>query len=124
LKWDSGWKVSEKAETVPCSAANLPCSHQSKSLADPKATTVVYMPTRTLSAFSAAAIAHGLDPATPAIAVVRATRPDERTIASTMAGLGPQLDQEAVTGPVIVLIGNVFAELLTVAESRAAVQGS
>jgi uroporphyrin-III C-methyltransferase/precorrin-2 dehydrogenase/sirohydrochlorin ferrochelatase len=102
----------------------LPADIDWNSLADPKATSVVYMPTRTLSAFAAAAIANGLDPATAAVAVVRATRPDERIIASTIAGLGPQLDREAVAGPVIVLIGRVFMELLAVAESRTAVQRS
>lgn len=90
----------------------LPTDIDWKSLADPKATTVVYMPTRTLSAFSAAAIVHGLDPATPAVAVIRATRPDERMIASTIAGLGPQLDRQDVPGPVIVMIGRVFTELM------------
>ena len=102
----------------------LPADIDWKSLADPRATSVVYMPTRTLVAFSTAAIAHGLDPATPAVAVVRATRPDERKIVSTIAGLGPRLDHEEVTGPVIVLVGRVFMELLeagtiTAADSRA-----
>ncbi len=101
----------------------LPADIDWNSLADPKATTVVYMPTRTLSAFSAAAIAHGLDPTTPAVAVVRATRPDERKIVSTIAGLGPQLDREEATGPAIVLIGRVFMELLAATESGTAAQG-
>ena len=48
------------------------------SLADPGATTAVYMPAKTLAAFSTAAIANGIDATTPAIAVANATRPDER----------------------------------------------
>jgi hypothetical protein len=41
------------------------------SLADPATTTAIYMPTRTLAALVTEAIAHGLDPATPAVAIAR-----------------------------------------------------
>jgi uroporphyrin-III C-methyltransferase/precorrin-2 dehydrogenase/sirohydrochlorin ferrochelatase len=81
-----------------------------KSLADPAVTTVVYMPTKTLSGLVAAAVAAGLDPATPAVAVERATRPDERVIAATIADLPARLAAETPSGPVIVLIGRVVAE--------------
>lgn len=96
----------------------LPADIDWKSLADPKATTVVYMPARTFASLASSAIVHGLDPATPAVAVVRATRPDETTIVSTIAELGPRLDREVVAGPVLVLIGAVFAELLPSMQSR------
>jgi uroporphyrin-III C-methyltransferase / precorrin-2 dehydrogenase / sirohydrochlorin ferrochelatase len=81
-----------------------------KSLADPAATTVVYMPVKTLPTLIAQACAAGLDPATPAVAVAHATRPEERTIAANIADLAALLAAEAPSGPVIVMIGSVFAQ--------------
>jgi uroporphyrin-III C-methyltransferase/precorrin-2 dehydrogenase/sirohydrochlorin ferrochelatase len=80
------------------------------SLADPAVTTIVYMPTKTLPELVAKALEAGLDPATPAIAVERATRTDERAIASSIAGLPARLAVEALPGPVVVMIGRVFGE--------------
>jgi uroporphyrin-III C-methyltransferase/precorrin-2 dehydrogenase/sirohydrochlorin ferrochelatase len=73
-------------------------------------TTIVYMPTKTLPELVAKALEAGLDPATPAIAVERATRTDERAIASSIAGLPARLAVEALPGPVVVMIGRVFGE--------------
>src|SRR5262249_30253241 len=53
----------------------LPRDIDWSSVADPTATTVVYMPARTLAEFAATGIANGLDPQTPAVAHVKATRP-------------------------------------------------
>ena len=80
------------------------------SLADPAVTTVVYMPMKTLPDLVANALAAGLDPATPAVAVARATRADERVIAGTIAALPERLAAEGPSGPVVVMIGRVFAE--------------
>jgi uroporphyrin-III C-methyltransferase/precorrin-2 dehydrogenase/sirohydrochlorin ferrochelatase len=88
----------------------LPDDIDWKSLADASATTAVYMPMKTLSGLVAKAIAAGLDPATPAIAVARATRPDEAIIAAPVAELPARLSAEAPSGPVLVLIGHVLAE--------------
>jgi uroporphyrin-III C-methyltransferase/precorrin-2 dehydrogenase/sirohydrochlorin ferrochelatase len=93
----------------------LPTDIDWASLADPKVTTVVYMPTRTFAELAAAAISHGLDPATPAVAVIRATRPDERRIAAPVGELSSRLD-EVKDGPVLVLIGQVLSGLLPAAE--------
>jgi uroporphyrin-III C-methyltransferase/precorrin-2 dehydrogenase/sirohydrochlorin ferrochelatase len=83
-------------------------------LADPMVTTVVYMPAKTLPALVARAIAAGLDVSTPAVAVARATRPDELVIADRIADLPARLAAEAQSGPIVVMIGRVFAELLAV----------
>jgi len=80
------------------------------SLADPTVTTVVYMPTKTLPNLVAKALAAGLDPATPAVAVARATRVDERVIAGSIAALPERLAAETPSGPVVVMIGRVFAD--------------
>jgi uroporphyrin-III C-methyltransferase/precorrin-2 dehydrogenase/sirohydrochlorin ferrochelatase len=88
----------------------LPNDIDWKSLADAAATTVVYMPVKTLPALVAKACAAGLDPATPAVAVAHATRAEERTIAGGIADLPALLAAEAPSGPVIVMIGSVFAD--------------
>jgi uroporphyrin-III C-methyltransferase / precorrin-2 dehydrogenase / sirohydrochlorin ferrochelatase len=87
----------------------LPADIDWASLADPAATTVVYMPTRTLAELAGRAIAAGLDPQTPAVAVERATRSDERVIAATVAELPMRLADAPPMGPVVVMIGRVFA---------------
>jgi uroporphyrin-III C-methyltransferase/precorrin-2 dehydrogenase/sirohydrochlorin ferrochelatase len=88
----------------------LPDDIDWNSLADASATTAVYMPLKTLPDLVKNALAAGLDPATPAIAVARATRPDEKIIAGTIAGLPELLAAQAPSGPVLVLIGHVLAE--------------
>ena len=80
------------------------------SLADPAVTTVVYMPTRTLPDLVAKALAAGLDPATPAVAVAHATRTDERVIGATIAELPALLSTDAPKGPIVLMIGRVFAD--------------
>ena len=87
----------------------LPADIDWASVADPAVTTVVYMPTKTLPELVANAVQAGLDPATPAVAVERATRADERVIAATIADLPARLAAEALSGPVIVMIGRTLA---------------
>jgi uroporphyrin-III C-methyltransferase/precorrin-2 dehydrogenase/sirohydrochlorin ferrochelatase len=91
------------------SDGRLPTDIDWTSIADPVATTIVYMPAKTLAAFAAAAIASGLDAATPAVAVINATRPDETVIRATIEDLPQRLAGAAAGGPVVVMIGRVFA---------------
>jgi len=93
----------------------LPADIDWPSIADPAATTVVYMPTKTLPELVARARAAGLDPQTPAVAVERATRSDERVIATTIAELPDRLAAAPPSGPLVVLIGRVFAEYVAAA---------
>jgi len=88
----------------------LPSDIDWKSLADPAVTTVVYMPVKTLPPLVAKACAAGLDPATPAVAVAHATRAEEHTIAGRIADLPALVAAEAPSGPVVVMIGRVFAD--------------
>jgi uroporphyrin-III C-methyltransferase/precorrin-2 dehydrogenase/sirohydrochlorin ferrochelatase len=88
----------------------LPEALDVRSLADPNVTTAIYMPAKTLAALSARAIAEGLDPNTPAVAVARATRPDETVIQGTIADIAERLAAAAPGGPLLILIGRVFAE--------------
>ena len=91
----------------------LPNDIDWRSLADPAATSVIYMPIKTLGELAARAIAAGLDPATPAVAVARATRPDEARIVSTIAALPGRLAEAGLPGPVVVMIGRTFGGLAT-----------
>jgi uroporphyrin-III C-methyltransferase / precorrin-2 dehydrogenase / sirohydrochlorin ferrochelatase len=87
----------------------LPGSIDWRSLADPNVTTAVYMPARTLGELAAKVMAEGLDPGTPAVAVARATRPDEAVIAGTIANVAARVAAASPPGPLIVLIGRVLA---------------
>ena len=79
-------------------------------LADPNATTAIYMPVRTFGEFSAQAMLAGLDPATPAAAVCAATLPGESVIHGTVASLPERLASADLHGPVLVLIGRTLAD--------------
>jgi uroporphyrin-III C-methyltransferase/precorrin-2 dehydrogenase/sirohydrochlorin ferrochelatase len=68
------------------------------------------MPKKTLRELSARAIARGLDPATPAVAVANATRPDEAMVSGTISDIADQIDAAGLNGPTLVMIGTVFAD--------------
>ena len=94
----------------------LPADTDWTSLADPTATTVVYMPKKPIAELTARAIASGLSPDTPAVAVAAATRADETVIAGTVADIAVKLGALPLTGPVLVLIGRVFENVGTQAQ--------
>ena len=89
----------------------LPSDIDWRALADPAATTIVYMPKKTLRELSERAIAQGLAPSTPAVAIANATRPDEAIVAGTIADIADRIDEAALEGPVLVMIGKVLAEV-------------
>jgi uroporphyrin-III C-methyltransferase/precorrin-2 dehydrogenase/sirohydrochlorin ferrochelatase len=95
----------------------LPADIDWQSLADPAATTVVYMPKKTLRLLSERAIAHGLDPAMPAVAVANATRPDQAIVAATIATIADEIEACNLGSPVLVMIGRVLADVAAVQES-------
>jgi uroporphyrin-III C-methyltransferase/precorrin-2 dehydrogenase/sirohydrochlorin ferrochelatase len=90
----------------------LPSDIDWRSVADPSTTTVVYMPKRTLAELAATALAHGMAPDTPAIAVASATRPDEKVISATIATIAARLADAAPVGPVLVMIGHALGVAL------------
>jgi uroporphyrin-III C-methyltransferase/precorrin-2 dehydrogenase/sirohydrochlorin ferrochelatase len=75
------------------------------SLADPATTTAIYMPTRTLAALAEGAVAKGLDPRTPALAIACATRPDQGVVAGAIEDLPALLAKADLPGPLLVVIG-------------------
>lgn len=85
----------------------LPANLNWAALADPEATTVVYMGRRTFPALAAKLIEHGLVPDTPALFAESLGRADERLIRTTVVELAEQLvrDGGATTSAAVILFG-------------------
>jgi uroporphyrin-III C-methyltransferase/precorrin-2 dehydrogenase/sirohydrochlorin ferrochelatase len=98
----------------------LPADIDWRALADPAATTAIYMPTRTLEELIARATADGLDPATPALAIARATRPDQAVVAAPIGELVARMHAARLPGPVLVMLGKVTAAAVATAGQGAA----
>jgi uroporphyrin-III C-methyltransferase/precorrin-2 dehydrogenase/sirohydrochlorin ferrochelatase len=90
----------------------LPDNIDWRALADPIATTVVYMPTKTLPDLVTRAIAAGLDPTTPAVAVARATRPGEAVLAAPIRELPARFAAAALPGPLLIMFGRAFTGIM------------
>jgi len=97
----------------------LPDNLDWASLADPGATTVVYMPNRTIGALTAHAVAEGLAPDMPAVAVANATRPEQTIIQGTVADIAARLAARGVSAPVLVFFGLVFEDAAEAADPSA-----
>ncbi|QRG09222.1 uroporphyrinogen-III C-methyltransferase [Xanthobacter dioxanivorans] len=83
-------------------------------LSDKAATTVVYMPRRTLPDLVRNLMAAGIDPATPAVAVFSVTRPEEKVVMGRVATLAEDVARAVdagAEGPCLVLYGHALAEL-------------
>jgi uroporphyrin-III C-methyltransferase/precorrin-2 dehydrogenase/sirohydrochlorin ferrochelatase len=87
----------------------LPQDLDLASIADTATTTAIYKPTSTIKLLVEKARAAGLDPATPAVAVIRATQPDEVVRSGRIDEIAETLAQAAPDGPVLVMLGRVFA---------------
>ncbi len=103
-------KHSRRLQYITGHAKNgqLPSDLDWRSLVDPAATTAIYMPTRTLEALIARALSEGLDPRTPALAISRATRPDQGTVAAPVVQLAERLAHANLPGPVLVMFGHAL----------------
>lgn len=87
----------------------LPTDLNWAAIADAGATSVLYMPRRTLGEFVTRAIAAGLDPLTPAVAVASATLPDQASIAAPLELLAGRVGELAADAPLLVIIGSSAA---------------
>jgi len=105
-------KLSRRVQYVTGHAADgrLPADIDWQSLADPTATTIVYMPSKTIRELADTALAHGLAPDTPTIAVASATRPEQVIITGTIADIADRLQEAAPAGPLLVMIGRALAD--------------
>ncbi len=84
---------------------------------DRKVTTVLYMPRRTLGEFVRRALAKGLDPATPAVAIASVTLPEEARAIGTIVGIESRAAALPTGAPVTILIGWVAREFVAAAAS-------
>ena len=86
----------------------LPADLDLEALADPSATTAVYMPLGTLRALTMRLLTTGLEPGRCASAIFNATREDEMVVAGTVATIADRATEQQVSGPCLLLIGNVL----------------
>lgn len=93
--------------------------------ADPQTTIAVYMGRDQLGGVAGRLIAHGRHPKTPAIAVENAGYPGARAVAATLDDLGPTLAPMNLSGPVVLIVGEVTAQAaVTGAEDEFAVRAA
>ncbi|GAB2887454.1 hypothetical protein GCM10027046_14690 [Uliginosibacterium flavum] len=85
------------------------CKLDWPTLARPGQTLVIYMGLTSLPDISRELIAHGMDPATPAACVRRATLPDQQTLTGTIATLPQIVIDAGIKPPALLIIGGVVA---------------
>lgn len=90
-------------------AGELPQNLNWAALADPDATTVVYMGRRTFPDLAAKLIAHGLAPTTPALFAESLGRVDERLVRTTIAELAEQLARGGAASTAAVILFGALA---------------
>jgi uroporphyrin-III C-methyltransferase/precorrin-2 dehydrogenase/sirohydrochlorin ferrochelatase len=78
-----------------------------QALADKNATTVIYMPKKTIAAMSAKIIENGLPVQTPALAIMDASQATQQIITGTIATLPALMENAKLEGAVLVIIGEV-----------------
>ncbi|MEW6123675.1 MAG: siroheme synthase CysG [Pseudomonadota bacterium] len=91
----------------------LPRDLDFKALADPAATTVVYMPRRTLGELVDRLVEAGIDLSVPALAVFSATRPDQVVVSAPLGRLADEVARAVdagASGPCLVLYGHALSE--------------
>ncbi len=76
-------------------------------MSDPSATTIIYMPRRTIGQFAARAIAAGLDPEMPALAVASATLPQQASVSATISQIAAKAADLPSGAPVLIIVGRV-----------------
>ena len=93
--------------TAHTKEGRLPDDLDWQALADPRATTAVYMGVKTLPLLIERLLSSGLDSKTPALFIEWASQPEERIIAAPLAGLSAKVAAAGPSGPGLVLIGAV-----------------
>ncbi len=88
----------------------LPVDIDWKAIADPVATTVLYMPRKTLAEFAERALEQGLDPDVPALAVASATLREQAYVSGTIADIAARVAELPAGAPVTIIIGRVARE--------------
>jgi uroporphyrin-III C-methyltransferase len=83
----------------------LPEGLHMAALADPDATTVVFMPKRTFGELAQGLLDAGLPPDTPALLAENVSHPDQRLTRSTVVGLATLLSASTSAAPALILYG-------------------
>lgn len=91
--------------TAADTSGNLPPGLNLPALADPMATTVVFMGKRTFPALAAALIAHGLPADTPAMLAEAVSQPEQTLQRGTIATLAAQLAEDRSPLPGLIIFG-------------------
>lgn len=91
--------------TAADTSGNLPPGLNIAALADPQATTVVFMGKRTFPALAAALIARGLPPDTPALLAEAVSTPDQTLHRTTIAALAATLATDRSPMPGLIIFG-------------------
>ena len=86
----------------------LPDDLDLAALADPGATTAVYMPRATVEVLCERLLCAGAAPSRPAWAIFNATRRDEKVVSATLATIAALVQPLTVAGPCLLLIGSVI----------------
>jgi uroporphyrin-III C-methyltransferase/precorrin-2 dehydrogenase/sirohydrochlorin ferrochelatase len=89
---------------------HLPADLDWKALADPAATTAIYMGKLVVAEVSQRLIAAGMDPATPAIIVEYATQDRQRSFHTSVAQMPAVFAAQTLDGPCVMLIGRAMGE--------------
>jgi uroporphyrin-III C-methyltransferase/precorrin-2 dehydrogenase/sirohydrochlorin ferrochelatase len=88
----------------------LPTDIDWTAMASDSVTTVLYMPRKTLAQFALKALAHGIDPSTPTVAIASATLPGQQVVGSTISAIAADAAELPAGAPVTVIIGWVARE--------------
>jgi uroporphyrin-III C-methyltransferase len=91
--------------TAADTSGNLPPGLNLAALADPEATTVIYMGKRTFPALAALLVAQGLSPDTPTLLAESVSQPDQYLLRTTLAGLAATLTEERSPRPGLIILG-------------------
>lgn len=70
-------------------------------------TLVIYMGVSTAGRISAQLVAHGMAPAMPVAIVENGTRPQQKVVTGTVAGLGALVADHGIVGPALIIVGEV-----------------
>ena len=81
-------------------------------LADPQATTIVYMARRTFATLAAGLIAQGLPPETPALMAENVSTPAQKLRPSNVGALPALIAGDTGDGPTLILYGPLALELM------------
>ncbi len=86
-------------------------------LARSNQTLAIYMGVSTAGTLARRLTEHGLSGDTPAAIVENGTRPEQRVVLGRLADLGELVEEKAITGPALIIVGEVAAQAAGAARS-------